>query len=250
MESEASSSSPPGKITTEPENSNQSSSSSRATDARSDGTLSGSSSSAKSNDLQARRTRAMGDAMQRVAQNKSEEQEGEQEEQEQPRLGGVQVNRLGHGWEQDEARNTADVQALDDTSRALLLELGTMVFSERLYAIPPEELVATKQQDVLRVRDMLSHHSDLNLNIKVLAYGETLLSAAVRHSVDMIQILLEHGADPNLENDMASETAYDQVEEYIQEEEEGEEDSELQQMKQLLLNHGAICFEERMARVQ
>jgi hypothetical protein len=228
----------------EQEHSDESSSSSKATDARSDDTLSGSSSSAKSNDLQARRTRAMGDAMQRFSQNKSNNDDQEQ-------CAGVEVNGLGNGWEQDEARNAADVEALDDTSRALLLELRSMVFSERLYAIPPEELEATKQQDVLRARDMLSQQSDVNLNIKVLPYGETLLSAAVRHSVDMIQIFLAHGADPNLENDMASETAYDQVEEYLQEElEDGDENSELQQMKELLLSYGANCFEERMARVQ
>jgi hypothetical protein len=171
--------------------------------------------------------------------------------------GDVKVHRLGNGWEPDEARNTANVEALDDTSRTLLFELRDMVFSERLYAIPPEEFETTKLDNVRRARDLLSQHPQSDvviLNIKVLQYGETLLSAAVRHSVDMIQLLLEYGADPNLENDMACETAYDQVEEYLQEEEEEAGDknnSESQQkMKELLLNYGAICFEERMARVQ
>jgi hypothetical protein len=62
----------------------------------------------------------------------------------------------------------------------------------------------------------------------------------------MLKLLLEHGADPNLESDMAGETAYDKVEEWL---EENEDSAEYLEMKQALLEKGAVYFEDRIANL-
>lgn len=58
-----------------------------------------------------------------------------------------------------------------------------------------------------------------------------------------MKLLLECGADPNVENDMAGATALDAVEEFMAWDEASEQDKK---MMELLLKHGALSYEQRM----
>lgn len=241
-------------------------------DADSLATLSGSSHAGgddDKNDVNSRRLRAMQDLLDHHILSAVD---GEQQQHQ-------QVQPTGSNFEAAAARNEAQLAALSDGHRQILLELANMMNPERLYDLFPEvadekERDGIRQQDVLRAKVLLmpsrtaqqaqeqevsqqqstftadtdtnaNTSSKVDLNAKILPFGETLLSASVCHGVEMLSLLLECGADPNVENDMAGETAYDKVEEYLQE----GESPDLLQMKQSLLDWGAICFEERMAKL-
>jgi hypothetical protein len=205
------------------------------TDAASDAALSGSSESNRpdNNSLNSRRLAAMGEAMSRLSQ------QGQISD-------AVDSQPIGLGWEQDLARNAADMQSMSIDAQILMNELAALMDGDRICTLSQVDLECRfKETDIIRAKEILGSNSEVDVNIKVLPNGETFLSGSVSHSVGMVKVMLEHGADPNLENDMANETAYDKVEEYL----EDFGSPELEEMKQLLLDKGAVCFEDRMARL-
>jgi hypothetical protein len=212
--------------------SNESSSEEGDMDARSDATLSGSSESGTDDDVNSRRLRAMCQAIHRMDEEVSEETRAE-----------IMSQPVGSGWRQDEARNAADIASISK----LLEELAGFMDLDRCYKLSKPDSEKLRQEDLVRAREILSSSNPpVDLNIKVLEYGQTLLSGSVSHSTAMLKLLLEHGADPNLENDMGGETAFDKVEEWL---EEYEDNAEYLEMKQALLEKGAVCFEDRMANL-
>lgn len=100
-----------------------------------------------------------------------------------------------------------------------------------------------KKREVARAREIIDELS-MNVNFAALPYGETFLSNAVHHSLGMVELLVEKGADVNLEDEMISECAIDHL---LEEEEDnnGGLSAEKEAMKQLLLSKGAKTAEER-----
>ena len=111
--------------------------------------------------------------------------------------------------------------------------------------------LASKQpeKDLARVSQLLIDDVDLDLILQgMLPYGQTFLSAAASYGYDMLKLLLEHGADPNLENDMGGDTALDEVELWVEDmgDDESEAKAELIKMKNILLAKGAKLVQDRM----
>ena len=99
-----------------------------------------------------------------------------------------------------------------------------------------------REAEVFRAKAIIEK-LELNVNFPVLVYGETLLNESIHHSLDMVTMLIQMGADVNNENEMASECAIDMLLE--EEEEEGKLSDEKEAIKKLLLSKGAKTAEER-----
>jgi hypothetical protein len=105
---------------------------------------------------------------------------------------------------------------------------------------------ADKKKEVVRAKEIMDE-LQMNVDFSPFPYGETLLSNAVDHSLDMVKMLIEKGADVNLENEMLSECPIDQLLE--EDEMNGGLSDEKKAMKELLLSKGAKTAEERLNEV-
>jgi hypothetical protein len=64
--------------------------------------------------------------------------------------------------------------------------------------------------EVARAKETIEQ-LELNVNFPVLAYGEAFLNLSIYHSIDMVNTLIEKGADVNKVNEMMSECALDMI---------------------------------------
>ena len=101
-----------------------------------------------------------------------------------------------------------------------------------------------REAEVFRAKAIIEK-LELNVNFPVLVYGETLLNESIHHSLEMVQMLLQMGADVNNENEMASECALDMLLDEEEDCEGGELSDEKKAIKKLLLSKGAKTAEER-----
>ncbi len=99
-----------------------------------------------------------------------------------------------------------------------------------------------REAEVFRAKEIIEK-LELNVNFPVLVYGETFLNRSIDHSLDMVTMLLQMGADVNAENEMMSECALDGLLE--EEDNKGKLSDEKKAMKKLLLSKGAKTAEER-----
>ena len=135
----------------------------------------------------------------------------------------------------DDAMKRAEtIDALPKRDQELLEELCSFFDVDR-------EKGSQAKQDVVRAEEIIKG-LELNVNFPALPYGETFLSGAVHHSLGMVQLLLDKGADVNFENEMMSECALDMI---LEEEDDGELSEEKKAMKKLLLSKGAKTAEQR-----
>ena len=110
-----------------------------------------------------------------------------------------------------------------------------------------------KELSVNETRNQVQHASNiideigLNVNSKILPYGESFLSNAVIHSLDMVKMLLEKGADVNNEDTMDGITALDKIMEL--EECLDELPDDMKVIKDLLLSKGAKTIRQRMSQI-
>mmetsp|Transcript_17320 Transcript_17320/g.29860 ORF Transcript_17320/g.29860 Transcript_17320/m.29860 type:complete len:162 (-) Transcript_17320:11-496(-) len=65
-------------------------------------------------------------------------------------------------------------------------------------------------KQVFRAKEIIEE-LQMNVNFPALAYGQTFLSASICHSLEMMQLLIAKGADVNVENEMMSECAIDEL---------------------------------------
>jgi hypothetical protein len=87
---------------------------------------------------------------------------------------------------QDEARNAVDIASLSEDARKLLEELASFMDLDRSYKLSKPDREKLKQEDLVRAKEILSSSNPpVNPNIKVLAYGQTLLSGSVSHSIPL-----------------------------------------------------------------
>ena len=93
-----------------------------------------------------------------------------------------------------------------------------------------------------RAKDIIEEVG-MNVNFPVLPYGETLLCRSIYHSLDMVKMLIEKGADVNFETDMG-ECALDSLLE-MEEDADGDISDKKKAMKELILSKGAKTSEER-----
>lgn len=164
--------------------------------------------------------RAMGEAMVAVAEKAQER--GEE-------IDGSLSTRLF-----DDMKQRSDViNALPRRDQELLEELCSLFDRKNK---------GKEKQDVVRAKEIIEE-LQLNVNFLALPYGETFLSRAVYHSLGMVQLLIEMGADVNMENEMMSECALDKLLE--DEEYNGELSDDKKAMKKLLLSKGAKTAEQR-----
>ena len=137
--------------------------------------------------------------------------------------------------EQEEAVNDLLPQ-----ERGLLLELIAILNQGKT----DQRLNETKDQ-VKRTSDIIDTIG-LNVNFRALN-GETFLSNAVTHSLDMVKMLLEKVADVNVKDTMNRFTALDRIMEH--EEYRDEMSNDLKVMKELLIEHGAKTYKQRMSKI-
>ena len=128
------------------------------------------------------------------------------------------------------------LEDLDDDDLALVKELSSFFDTEHVFGDNKNV-----EKDVARAREIIDE-LDLNVNFPILPYGETLLVNSVHHSLAMMKLLIEKGADVNVENEMMSECALDKI---LEDEDSGELSEEQKAMKALLLANGAKTTEER-----
>ena len=130
-------------------------------------------------------------------------------------------------------RRQKQLEDLTEEERILLKELCS--FFERSNR-------KGREAEVFRAKEIIEK-LELNVNFPVLVYGETLLNESIHHSLDMVTMLLQKGADVNNENEMMAECALDMLLE--EEDSEGKLSDEKKAMKKLLLSKGAKTAEER-----
>lgn len=137
----------------------------------------------------------------------------------------------------DLKHRSKEIDALSKDEQDLLKELR--LFFERHRDLTKEE----KCKEVARTKEIIEQ-LQMNVNFSPFTYGETLLSESVYHSLEMVQLLIEKGADVNREDEMINECALDHI---LEEEDEcdGELSWEKKAMKNLLLSNGAKTAEER-----
>ena len=134
----------------------------------------------------------------------------------------------------EEKARAKELGTLSKDEQALLQELCSFFDFERKKG--------DEKKQVTRAKEIIEE-LQMNVNFPALPYGETFLSCAVNHSLGMVEMLIEKGADVNNENEMMSECAIDQI---LEEEESGDGLSdEKKAMKKLLLSKGAKTAEER-----
>ncbi|KAL7531935.1 hypothetical protein ACHAXR_004314 [Thalassiosira sp. AJA248-18] len=146
----------------------------------------------------------------------------------------------------------APMKAFHDKIEKRADELGTLskdesvLLKELCSFFDSDRKKGDEIKQVFRARAIVEE-LQMNVNFPVLPYGETLLSGSINHSLEMMQMLIEKGADVNMENEMMSECAIDQI---LEEEEmnDGLSD-EKKAMKKLLLSKGANTAEERFLEI-
>ena len=129
-------------------------------------------------------------------------------------------------------------EELDKDERLLLDELCKFFWDERTRS--DEE----KREEVVRAKEIIEKLR-MDVNYKVLGWNDkTLLSGSVNHSLGMMEMLIEKGADVNLGSGMAVETPLDAI---LDEEDfdDGQLSEEKKAMKSLLLSKNALTEEER-----
>ena len=178
-----------------------------------------------SSDRDNRTMLAMGEAM--VALSEKAKERGEDIDID----GGMSMSGLFDGA----MKRAETIDALPKRDRELLEELCSFFDVDR------EKRGSQAKQDVVRAEEIIKE-LELNVNFPALPYGETFLSGAVYHSLGMVQLLLDKGADVNFENEMMSECALDKI---LEEEDDGELSEEKKAMKKLLLSKGAKTAEQR-----
>ena len=160
----------------------------------------------------------------------------------------------------DEVEKKAAFELLDVMKNDRASALPEEVVLPVEVALPKEDLALWKElcsffghdrtkgneiEEVFRANEIIEELS-MNVNFASLPYGETFLSSSVGHSLEMMQMLVEKGADVNLENEVAGETALDvllELEDYRQLSDEEKE------MKKFLLSMGAKTAEERFYEI-
>jgi hypothetical protein len=93
-----------------------------------------------------------------------------------------------------------------------------------------------RSQEAERVKELLETKG-VHANIRTMAYGTTLLNCALDHSVDMVRVVLEAGADTNAGDTMGRQTPMDRI--HKMQEENGQLSAKYQEIKKLLLDKGA-----------
>ena len=101
------------------------------------------------------------------------------------------------------------IEALSRDERAILKELCSFFDCDREKGDEKEEVPRAKE---------IIEELQLNVDFAALPYGETFLSGAVDHSLDMVKMLILKNADVNMENEMMSECALDKL---LEDEEQG-----------------------------
>ena len=172
--------------------------------------------------------RAMGEAMYQIAMGKSEEERQ------------AQRDELPFQSIMDNVKQRSDeISKISKDEQAILSELCSFFDTDR------DKKKEDKIKEVFRARAIIEE-LQMNVNFPALAYGETFLAASVLHSLEMMQMLIEKGADVNMENEMMCECAIDILLEI--EEGRGLSDEE-GEMKKLLLEKGAKTAEERLMNI-
>lgn len=146
---------------------------------------------------------------------------------------------------------TKDVMAsLDDEASHINSELNGLDMDERklldelcgIFTRRQKNDDAAKAKEIFRAREIIEQ-LEMNVNFPALPYGETFLNMAIRHSFDMVTLLIEKGADVNQESQIGSETALDNL---LECEDCNGLSGEMKKMKELLLAKGAKTQEERL----
>ena len=145
-------------------------------------------------------------------------------------------NPFSHMRERME-HDAKEVDALSKEEQELLKELCSF------FDIDHEK--GDEKKEVARAKEIIEE-LQMDVNFPALPYGETFLSGAVNHSLDMMKMMIEKGADVNKENEMISETPIDALLEI--EEDRGLSNDE-KAMKELLLSKGAKTAEQRWREV-
>lgn len=129
---------------------------------------------------------------------------------------------------------------LSDEERVLMKELCSIFDSDHIRSskMNKKKLI----EEVTRAKDIIEEVG-MNVNFPVLPYGETLLCRSIYHSLDMVKMLIDKGADVNIETDMG-ECALDVLLE-MEEDADGNISDEKKTMKELILSKGAKTSEER-----
>lgn len=149
----------------------------------------------------------------------------------------------GKGWDDSpptfptefEKARDKELESLDEHERDLLAELCS-------FFDPFDRKEGNEEGEVARAREIIEELS-MNVNFAALPYGETFLSSAVYRGLGMVELLIEKGADVNLENELLPDCAIDHLLE--EEDDNGGLSAEMKAMKQLLLSKGAKTVEER-----
>ena len=168
---------------------------------------------------------AMGEALYQMMMSRTDEENDADDKRD-----------IGREMMEKEKARAQELSKLSKEEDALLTELCSFFDIDRTKG--------NEIKEVFRAREIIEELS-MNVNFPVLPYGETFLSSSVGHSIEMMQMLIEKGADVNLENEMLSETALDVLLEQEDDSSDGELSDEKKQMKKLLLSKGATTAEER-----
>lgn len=170
--------------------------------------------------------RAMGEAMYQIAMKSKEEGDDPFSEP------------FGKSLMENAKQRSDEISEISKDEQAILSELCSFFDTSSNRDKKRED----KIKEVFRARAIIEE-LQMNVNFPALAYGETFLAASVLHSIEMMQMLIEKGADVNMENEMMCECPID----ILLEIEEGNELTEEEgKMKKLLLENGAKTAEERL----
>eukprot|EP00573_Skeletonema_grethae_P003017 CAMPEP_0201688826 /NCGR_PEP_ID=MMETSP0578-20130828/2525_1 /ASSEMBLY_ACC=CAM_ASM_000663 /TAXON_ID=267565 /ORGANISM="Skeletonema grethea, Strain CCMP 1804" /LENGTH=191 /DNA_ID=CAMNT_0048173285 /DNA_START=142 /DNA_END=717 /DNA_ORIENTATION=+ len=138
---------------------------------------------------------------------------------------------------EQEDRREKQLDELSEEERVLLKELCSFFDFDHMCS-----KTIKREAEVFRAKKIIEE-LELNVNFPVLAYGETFLNQSINHSLDMVTMLIQMGADVNAENQMMAECALDGLLE--EEDNKGTLSDEKKAMKKLLLSKGAKTPEER-----
>mmetsp|Transcript_3735 Transcript_3735/g.9520 ORF Transcript_3735/g.9520 Transcript_3735/m.9520 type:complete len:211 (+) Transcript_3735:142-774(+) len=153
-----------------------------------------------------------------------------------------QDSNAGNSFQQAHEYRMKKERAIADEIRGLSKDEQSML-RELCSFFDAFENKGDKKKQVVRAKEIIEE-LQMNVNFPALPYEETFLSRAVHHSLGMLEMLLEKGADVNRESGMLYECALDQI---LEEEDVGDGLSdEKKAMKRLLLSKGAKAAEERL----
>ena len=127
----------------------------------------------------------------------------------------------------------------DKEERALKQELFAFFWLNSFFGVTKS--AEEKRAEVVRAKEIIELLG-MDVNRKVLCGDTTLLYASVDHSLEMVEMLLQKGADVNLESSMPLQTALDAI---LDDEGDRTLSEEKKAMKSLLLSKNAKTKEER-----